>query len=248
MALALFDAGRRVVVVDRPLPTALRLRVAFAAAAVEGSVRVQGVEAVHCLSRREVLAAWDAGQVPLWTGDETDLGLKPAVVIDVRMRSLSEPRSGIDDARLVIGVGPGFTAGVDAHYVIESNRGPRLGRVIAQGAAEPSTGVPGAVEGFRRERLLVAPCAGTFQRVRDLGDLVDPDDVVGHVAGQAVRAQIGGLVRGLKLSGVTVGVGHKVGDVDPRRDPALLEAMTDKALAVGRGVVLCLKSPPPHPS
>ncbi|MCC6528398.1 MAG: hypothetical protein IT373_37480, partial [Polyangiaceae bacterium] len=147
--------------------------------------------------------------------------------------------------------GPGFVCGRDAHYVLESNRGPSLGRVLSEGSAETHTGVPGEVAGHREDRLLRAPCAGAFTRTRELGDFVEPGDTVGTVAGRAVVARLAGMIRGLKLSGVEVGAGHKVGDVDPRRDRALLGLMTDKAIAVGRGAVDALRlaglAPALHP-
>ena len=59
--------------------------------------------------------------------------------------------------------------------------------------------------------------------------------------GEAVRARLGGMIRGLKLTGVEVGAGHKVGDVDPRCDLSLLDRMTDKARAVGHGVLEALE-------
>jgi xanthine dehydrogenase accessory factor len=121
--------------------------------------------------------------------------------------------------------------------VIESNRGPRLGEVITAGRAEDHTGVPGEVLGYREQRVLRAPREGSFVRVLSPGDFVDEGDVVGQVEGVPVRARLRGMVRGLKLTGVAVGSGHKVGDVDPRRDRGLLAVMTDKALAVGRGAV-----------
>lgn len=237
IAHALVSDGRRVLVLDRPLPTCLRLTVAFAAAALEGQITVLGVEAVHCHDREEIEAAWASGRAPLWTSDPTSLSLRSDVLVDARMRSLTEPSARLGDAQVVIGVGPGFTAGVDAHYVIESNRGPDLGRVLTSGCAERYTGQPGAVLGYRQERLLIAPRAGMFTRARALGDVVAVDDVVGAVDGEPVRARLAGMIRGLKLTGVEVGAGHKIGDVDPREDPALLNEMTDKARAIGRGVL-----------
>jgi xanthine dehydrogenase accessory factor len=157
------------------------------------------------------------------------------------MRSLTEPRTRLGDARVVIGLGPGFEAGVDAHYVVESNRGPNLGEVITRGRAEPHTGIPGTVLGYRRERLLTAPRAGTFERLAEIGDFVEVGDLVGRVDGEEVRARLSGMIRGLKLSGVVVGAGHKVGDVDPRRDRSVPAEMTDKAQAVGRGVLRALE-------
>ncbi len=249
IAHALVQAGERVVVQDLSRPTALRLTVAFASAALSSDrVTVEGVECEHCVTPPEVQVAWAAGRVALWTGHVRDLDLVPSVVVDARMRGLigAVPETTIDDAALTIGVGPGFTAGENVHVVIESNRGPNLGNVITEGQAEEHTGRPGEVEGYREQRLLVAPCRGTFERTVGIGAFVEVDDEVGDVDGVPVIAHLAGMIRGLKLSGAEVAAGNKVGDVDPRRDPALLEKMTDKALAVGRGVVeaLSLRRPP----
>ena len=62
-----------------------------------------------------------------------------------------------DQAALVIGLGPGFIAGVDRHAVIETMRGHSLGRVIWKGAAIPNTGTPGIMAGRGKERVLRAP-------------------------------------------------------------------------------------------
>ena len=43
----------------------------------------------------------------------------------------------IDMADYVIGLGPGFTAGVDVDVVIETKRGHRLGRIIREGRPLP---------------------------------------------------------------------------------------------------------------
>ena len=241
-ALAL--AGLRVVVLDRPLPGALRLEVAFAAAAVSGRVEVDGVVAVLCADRAAVDAALARGEVAVFTGPAAALalagGVLPDVLVDARMRSLTAPMARLDEARVVIGVGPGIEAGKDAHFVIESNRGPRLGELVRTGAAEAYTGVPGDVLGVREPRILRSPAKGALVRARELGDFVEAGDVVATVAGEPVVARIGGMIRGLKLTGVEVDAGHKVGDVDPRRDRALCGAMTDKAKAVGRGALRAL--------
>jgi xanthine dehydrogenase accessory factor len=257
IAHAFASAGARVLVLDRPLPTALRLHVTFSWAAVlpAGQHTVEGVTAVHCADRAAIEAAWARGEVALWTADPLSelLAERPDILVDARMRSLTEPMARLDEAALVIGVGPGFEAGRDVHVVIESNRGARLGEPITSGAAEAYTGVPGDVLGLREERLLRAPCAGRLARLRDLGDFVDAGEVVATVEGEPVLARIAGMVRGLKLDGVAVGARHKVGDVDPRRDRTLLAKMTDKARAVSLGALQAafaagaLSAPPPAP-
>ncbi|MBW2523514.1 MAG: EF2563 family selenium-dependent molybdenum hydroxylase system protein [Deltaproteobacteria bacterium] len=238
---ALARAGAQVVVLDRPLPSALRLGVCFASAALEGRVTVAGVTAVHCDEPGAVSTELAAGHVALFTGDEVALALRPDALVDARMRRLTEPLSRRDEAPVVVGIGPGFEAGGDVDYVVESNRGPHLGQVVREGAAEAHTGIPGDVEGRREERILRSPAKGRLERVLGLGDFVEQGDVAAYVDGAPVRARLRGMIRGLKLTGVAVGAGHKVGDVDPRRDRELLRTMTDKAQAVGRGAVEALR-------
>ena len=238
---ALVRAGLRLLVVEQPLPGALRWGVVFAAAAVQGQTVVEGVEAVHCEDLQQLAALWQRGAVAVWTGDDPIDGLDVAVLVDARMRQLSAPRVSIQRAPLVVGIGPGFEAGVDVHCVVESNRGPRLGSLLRSGRAEAHTGLPGVVEGHREERVLRAPSAGTLVRQRQLGDFVEAGDVVAEVDGRPVLARLRGMIRGLKLTGVRVGEGHKVGDIDPRRDQRLLTTMTDKARAVGRGVLQAVR-------
>jgi xanthine dehydrogenase accessory factor len=252
-ARVLFLHRFHVLVLDRPLPSTLRHGVAFASVVGRGAARVMGIDVRHCGTRDAIEDAWRSGCLPVWTGGGLPLAAAPSVWVDARMRSLSEPATrGLDRAPLVLGIGPGIIAGRDAHLLIESNRGPNLGRVIQQGGSEPHSGIPGTVQGLREERILRAPCAGVFERAAARGDLVRSGDVVGRVAGAAVRVRIDGMIRGLKLSGVVVGCGHKVGDVDPRRDPALLTQQTDKARAIGRGIEEALRrsglvsAPPPE--
>ena len=236
-AHALASAGLRVLVIDRPRPGALRWGVAFASAILDGAITIEGVTGVYCRDEAGIEAAWRMGQVAVVSSEILPAGERPDVLVDARMRQLTEPMLAPGAARLVVGIGPGFVAGRDVHLVIESNRGPRLGTLVRSGQAEAHTGVPGEVLGLREDRVLRAPRAGAFVRMRALGDFVEPGDVVGSVDGAPVRTSIAGMIRGLKLDGIRVGFGHKVGDVDPRRDPALLGCMTDKARAIGRAAV-----------
>ncbi len=99
----------------------------------------------------------EAGEVPLLIDQkgESIALLKPDVVVDaiIAKKNLG---TTIDMAPLVIGVGPGFTAGQDVHLVIESMRGHNLARIITDGMAQPNTGVPGNIAGFTSERVIHA--------------------------------------------------------------------------------------------
>lgn len=243
VAVALVRAGLPVVAIDLPRPTALRLTVAFAAATLHGRITVGGIVGVHAQTVDELRAALEAGEIPVWTRGEEALRahLQPSALVDARLRGLTAPNLAPGDAPLIIALGPGYVAGQHAHYVIETNRGPHLGDVLERGTPEAHTGVPGVIAGESARRILRSPVAGTFTRVRQIGDVVAAGEVVATVDGEPVRAQLGGLVRGLLLDGVVVPVHKKCGDVDPRCDRTLLSTPSDKAAAVGAGVLRALR-------
>ena len=143
----------------------------------------------------------------------------------------------ITDAPVVVGVGPGFTAGEDCHAVIETMRGHTLGRVIYSGSAIPNTNVPGLIGGFAGERVLRAPADGAFRSVHRIGDLVKTGDVAGYVSGEPMACTIDGVLRGLIADGIPVRKGMKSGDVDPRGNVENCYTVSDKATAVGGGVL-----------
>ena len=143
----------------------------------------------------------------------------------------------IDQAELVIALGPGFVAGEDCHAVIETMRGHSLGRVIWDGAAIPNTGTPGIVAGKGAERVLRAPKAGSVNWRLEIGDLIHKGDTIGDVAGEPIVAPFAGVLRGLIASGTKVPVGLKIGDLDARADVAACFTISDKALAIGGGVL-----------
>lgn len=162
--------------------------------------------------------------------------LKPDILVDAIMAKRNLGTS-VRDAPLVIGLGPGFTAGSDCHRVVETHRGSGLGRVIAAGGALPNTGIPGMVMGYTTERVLRAPVEGIFETCLDVGHTVLAGDTVGLVAGRPVVSAISGVLRGILPNLSPVSAGLKVGDVDPRVDQAACDQVSDKALAVGGGVL-----------
>jgi xanthine dehydrogenase accessory factor len=68
------------------------------------------------------------------------------------------------------------------------------------------------------------------------GDVVESGQVLGWIDGETVDAQIAGTVRGLLLPG-PVTAGLKIGDIDPRFDPASIYQISDKALSIGGGAL-----------
>ena len=127
--------------------------------------------------------------------------------------------------------------GRDAHFVVETNRGHNLGRLLTSGSAEANTGVPGPVQGITTDRVLRSPAEGPWQNNMDIGDLVKKGDAVGSVAGLPVRALIDGVIRGMIRPGILVSKGLKVGDIDPRGIRENCFTISEKALAIGGGVL-----------
>ncbi|RLB27977.1 MAG: hypothetical protein DRH11_17905 [Deltaproteobacteria bacterium] len=137
----------------------------------------------------------------------------------------------------MIALGPSFVARKDAHFVVETNRGHDLGRLISAGSAEPDTGVPGAVLGITTDRVLRAPADGIWEATTQIGRVVEKGDAVGAVSGLRVTASISGLVRGLIRPGIRVTKGLKIGDIDPRGEKISPHTISEKALAISGGVL-----------
>ena len=167
---------------------------------------------------------------------ESVSAFRPDVLVDAMLakRNLG---TQISDAPLVIALGPGFTAGVDCHCVVETMRGHTLGRCIYTGSALPNTGVPGSVGGYTRDRVLYAPAAGVFHAHQPIGAMVAAGDTVADVGGISIRAEIEGCLRGILPDGISVPAGMKAGDIDPRCAREHCFTVSDKALAIGGGVL-----------
>ena len=238
-------AGFPVLVIELERPLAIRRAVAFASAVFEGYVTVEGVTARRIAHTGEIAEARAVGEVPVLVDpDGASIGaLQPPVVVDARLAKRNLGTSRLD-APLVIGLGPGFVAGEDCHAVIETNRGHYLGRVIWRGMAEPDTGRPGSVQGRALDRVLRAPCAGTVAPLAAIGDAVRVGGVVAMVGGEAVYAPFDGVLRGLIHPSVPVRAGLKIGDVDPRGVREHCFTISDKALAIGGGVLEAILSAP----
>lgn len=237
IALRLYRSGLQVVMTDLPQPTAIRRTVSFSQAIVCGETTVEDVTA-RLATVDTVPAILKAGEIPVLADPACRCRriLKPDVLVDAILakRNLG---TTIHDAPAVIGVGPGFTAGEDCHAVVETMRGHYLGRVIRQGGAIPNTNIPGLIGGYAGERVLRAPADGIFRQRLDIGARVQAGDVAGYVGEEPMVCTIDGILRGILPDGTPVRKGMKSGDVDPRCEPDHCRCASDKALAVGGGVL-----------
>ncbi len=238
IALRLYRAGMQVVMCDIAEPTSIRRTVCFSEAIRLGETCVEGVRGVLCdgvAAAREAVACGDVA-VLVDPAAATCAELAPDVLVDAILakKNLGTTR---DMAPVVIGVGPGFTAQVDVDAAVETMRGHYLGRVYYTGSPLPNTAIPGLIGGYAGERVLRAPADGVFEGCVKIGDEVHAGAVCGTVAGKPMVATIDGVVRGLLQDGVEVKRGMKSGDVDPRCRPEYITMASDKALAVGGGVL-----------
>ena len=238
IALRLHRSGLQVVMTDLPRPTAIRRTVCFSPAITDGETTVEGVRAVYAPDTAAAKKYLSQGAVPVLADPE--LACRDALHPDALVDAILAKRNlgtRMTDAPVVVGVGPGFTAGEDCHAVVETMRGHTLGRVIYRGSALPNTNIPGLIGGYAGERVLRAPADGVFTRLLDIGAEVKAGDVAGTVGGKPMRCTIGGVLRGILPSGTPVHKGMKSGDVDPRCQPEYCTTASDKALAVGGGVL-----------
>lgn len=239
VAVRLYRAGfRRIVMLETANPLAVRRAVSFCEAVHDGRQEVEGITAVRLDDADALDAAWSSGRIAVAVDPEWTLlrRISPRVSVDAVLakRNLG---TRMDEAPVVIALGPGFTAGNDAHCVVETNRGHNLGRVFTSGAAQPNTGIPGDIGGFTVERVLRAPNRGVVAQCRVIGDAVAAGDVICTVNGIAVRTGIAGVVRGCIRQGTRVEEGWKLGDVDPRGKREYCFTVSEKARALGGAVL-----------
>jgi len=245
VAVRCFRAGFRTLITEIQQPLAVRRTVAFAEAIYAGSVQIEGITGEKVDTLEDIYQTWYTHQIPVLSDSDCTIRLQipPAVLIDARMTKLP-PDLGKDAANLVIGLGPGFIAGINCHAVIETNRGHFLGRVIWDGAAQADTGVPESVTKFQAERVLRSPADGILIAETEIGSILEANEPVAQVDGQAVTAPFRGLLRGLIHPGISVKAGMKIGDLDPRCDPRYTQFVSEKSLAIAGGVLEAILSKP----
>jgi len=248
VVLRLYRAGLKVLITELPNPMAVRRLVSFSEAVLSGDMSVEGVIAKRVLDPSDALRMmniWAKGQIPVVVDPDAAAieAIHPTVVVDARLLKKAVP---LLTARvnLLIGLGPGFTPGVNCHAAIETARGPWLGRVYWNSSPLEDTGKPEDVLSQSHTRVLRAPVDGTLKVFAKIGELVQPNQLLAQVADASVHAMFTGVLRGILHDGTHVEAGVKIGDVDPRCDPGLCSIVSDKALAVAGGVLEAILSKP----
>ncbi len=244
IALRLWRSGFPVVMSELAVPLCIRRTIAFSSAVFDGTARVEDAEGVLIRNISEAYNVWESGKLPVIVDEDAKriLSLHPDVLVDARIIKSWREDTDLNDAPLVIGLGPGFKAGVNVHCVIETNRGHNLGRVFWKGEAEADTGIPGTIKGEGIKRVVKSPCAGKFVPCVEIGDAVEAGDLIAKVDDTEIFAQLTGIVRGIIYPGITVWEKLKIMDIDPRGNREHCFTVSDKAAALGGGVLEAILS------
>ena len=215
----LYRCGYRLLVLECEKPTAIRRMVSFCEAVYDGQSSVEGVLCRKVDSVEECEAVWKAGEIPLMADTEGTVLKKyrPAALIDAILakKNLGTTREMAD---LTVGLGPGFVAGEDVDYVVETMR-------------------------FGKERVLHAPAAGEIHCISKIADIVEKDQVLAWIGDTPVRASLTGVLRGMIRDGFTVPKGMKIADIDPRKEQKKnCFTISDKARCIAGSVLEILLS------
>lgn len=243
----------RALLVERAFPKAVRRNVCFSEAVFEHAKTIDGATARFAMVLSSIDLLHDMGDLAITTQPlpEVLAAWQPDVYIEAAMLRTNWGLTR-DLAPLVIALGPGFQAGRDCHAVVETVRGPQLGRVLSGGQSlVPAP--PADIMGFTQERVIKAQRTGIFRTSKEIGDRVEQGEKVGVVvllfaredlyrgvpvdSEYPVVARIGGVIRGLLRDGVPVDAGDRIGDIDPRGVTEDLAHISDKAQRVAEGVL-----------
>ncbi|MCL5428635.1 MAG: selenium-dependent molybdenum cofactor biosynthesis protein YqeB [Chloroflexi bacterium] len=245
VVMRLYRAGIRLVIAELKQPLAVRRTVSFAQAIYAGAIEIEGVHAKRAQSLNEAEEISSQGDIPVLVEPNLEILVagRPLALVDARMAK-REPETTPTSAQFVIGLGPGYVAGTHSHAVVETLRGHNLGRVYWEGPAAMNTGLPGSIVSYNVDRVLRAPANGFLEPRAEIGQRLKRGDLIATIHGQEVRALFDGVLRGLIHPSVELTQGMKIGDLDPRDDPSFCYRVSDKALAVGGGVLEALLTRP----
>ena len=236
--IRLFKAGYKVLALEIEKPTLIRTNVAFATCMYSNSVVVDGVKAKKVTSLDSIYDCFNNAEVPVLVDENLSIlnDIKPLVIVDaiIAKRNLGLK---VGMAPLTIALGPGFVCAQDADFVIETQRGHDLGRILTTGEASKNTGIPGVIKGHGQDRVVKSLFEGVFKAKNKIGDVVTLGDTIAFVDNNEVKATMSGQLRGMLSSGLVVTKGFKVADIDPRINEFNIDNPSDKAFSIAGSVL-----------
>lgn len=238
----LHRSGFNVLVLESDNPLCIRRTVSIAEAMVTGSTMVEDLSAKRVENIPEALELLKKGIIPVLEdveGSSIEV-IKPIAVIDA---TISKKNIGTNRkmAPITIALGPGYFANRDVDYVIETNRGHNLGRIVFEGFAAKNTHKPGLIGGYDNERVYYSPMESTITVIKDITEKVKKGDVIACANDVEIKADIDGVVRGMIRNGAVVGKHTKIADIDPRNDAEkYCFTISDKARNIGGAVLEAL--------
>ena len=237
----LYHFGYAVAAAELQHPSSIRRTVSFSEAVYEGRFTVENVTAERCDHFADLNRILNEGNIPVLIDPEGKCigNLKPDIVVDAILAK-KNTGTNMGMAKIVIGAGPGFTAGKDVHAIVETKRGHNLGRVILSGQAQPDTGIPGTIGGYSKERVIYSPKSGIIRNIKQIGDRVRTGEAIATVDGTAIVSHIDGTLRGLIRDGYVVNEDFKIADVDPRDVHDHCFTISDKARLIGFGTLYAI--------
>lgn len=263
----LHQSGYAVLVLEIEYPSAIRRYVAFSEAVYEGTYTIEGVTCKKVDTLEEAYEVIAQGMIPLMVdaNGEVIREAKPAAVVDAILAK-KNLGTNLAMAPFTVALGPGFTAGYDVNVVVETMRGHKLGRIIQEGTAIPNTGVPGAIAGVTKERVIHSEAEGYLYGTKKIADYVKKGEIIAYIYKEKqpdgtivesaedtkqnvteqkipVYASISGILRGLIRDGYPVTKGFKIADIDPRESEyENCFTISDKARCIAGGVLEALLS------
>jgi xanthine dehydrogenase accessory factor len=244
VAYRLVKAGFSVIMTELAQPLMVRSTVSYGTSIFYETVVIEGIIARRA-TPDQIPAFLAEGIIPVLVDPDGDSirTFRPPVVVDARPAQINLDTT-IDDAALVIGFGDSFTAGINCHAVIETNRGHTLGRVIWQGSAELERGQLSGINGKDAEHVLRVFVDGELVELVAIGDRVKAGDVIVRVGDVPIIAPFDAVLRGLIDSMIPITRGMMIGELDPHANREHCFTISDQSLAIGGGVVEAVLSAP----
>ena len=242
IAYVLYNAGFKIIITEIARPSTIRRSVALSDAIYNGKKVVENLTCVKVNNVDEAKGILVDNNIPILIDENLNniQVIKPDILVD-SILAKKNLGTNINMANLVIGIGPGFYASKDCHYVIETMRGHNLGRVIKEGSTLPNTGIPGLIANHSKDRVIHAEVTGKIRNIKNISDIVKKDEIIAYIDDFKVKATIDGILRGLIADGFEVEKGLKIADIDPRIDEQNnCWTISDKARSIGGAVLMTI--------